>query len=437
MKPIDKTLLGTCLDGVSGAGITYASRVTRREFVRRASILSAAGIVLLSPHAWAAGGSGDRKGRLVVVFLRGAVDGLNVVVPHAEAAYYDARPTIAIGRLNSEGGVCDLDGFFGLHPALGSMLPLWNERTLAFVHACGSPDPTRSHFDAQDYMESGTPGIKSTHDGWLNRLLAQLPGGHAPTEALSLGPTLPRILSGKLPVANLPLGRAATRPMPLDRPMVETAFDRMYGGMDALSVAYREGRASRAKLMTDLQRDMADADAGAPSPQGFSDDASRLARLIRRDPSIRVAFLALGGWDTHVSQGAAQGQLAAHLAQLAAGLSGFAKALGPEYQDTVVLVISEFGRTLKENGNGGTDHGHGNVVWLMGGPVRGGKVYGRWPGLAKSALYQERDLAVATDFREPIGAVLRSHLGLTDAQVAQVFPGKPPARSWPDAIIRS
>src|SRR5215472_11027410 len=164
MKPIDKNLPGTCLDGVSGAG-TYESRVTRREFVRRASILSAAGIVLLSPHAWAASGSGDGKGRLVVVFLRGAVDGLNVVVPHAEPAYYDARPTIAIGRLNSEGGVCDLDGFFGFHPALGSLLPLWNERTLAFVHACGSPDPTRSHFDAKDYMESGTPGIKSTHDG--------------------------------------------------------------------------------------------------------------------------------------------------------------------------------------------------------------------------------------------------------------------------------
>jgi uncharacterized protein (DUF1501 family) len=217
--------------------------------------------------------------------------------------------------------------------------------------------------------------------------------------------------------------------------MVETAFDRLYGGADALSVAYREGRAARAKLMTDLQRDMAEADAGAPSPQGFSDDAGRLARLIRRDPSIRIAFLALGGWDTHVSQGAAQGQLAAHLAQLGAGLSGFAKALGPEYQDTVVLVISEFGRTVEENGNGGTDHGHGNVMWLMGGPVSGGKVYGKWPGLAKSLLYQERDLAVTTDFREPIGAVLRSHLALTDAQVAQVFPGKP--RSGPDPIVRS
>lgn len=437
MNPIDQKLLGTRSNRDFGAR-TSQSRVSRREFMHRAAILSAAGIVLLSPHAWAAGASAaDHKGRLVVVFLRGAVDGLNVVVPHAEPAYYDARPTIAIGRLNSEGGVRDLDGFFGLHPALAPLLPLWNERTLAFVHACGSSDPTRSHFDAQDYMESGTPGLKSTHDGWLNRVLAQLPGGHPPTEALSLGPTLPRILSGKLPVANLPLGRAATRPLPLDRPRVETAFDRLYGGADALSVAYRQGRAARAKLMTDLQRDMAEADAGAPSPQGFPDDTDRLAHLIRRDPSIRVAFLALGGWDTHVSQGAAQGQLAAHLAQLAAGLSGFAKALGPEYQDTAVLVISEFGRTVRENGNGGTDHGHGNVMWVMGGAVRGGKVYGRWPGLARSALYQERDLAVTTDFREPIGAVLRSHLALSDAQVAQVFPGKPAVTSWPDMIIRS
>jgi uncharacterized protein (DUF1501 family) len=262
MNPIDEKLLGTRSNRVSGAH-TSASRVSRREFMHRAAILSAAGIVLLSPHAWAAGASPDRKGRLVVVFLRGAVDGLNVVVPHAEPAYYDARPTIAMGRLNSEGGVRDLDGFFGLHPALAPMLPLWNEGTLAFVHACGSSDPTRSHFDAQDYMESGTPGIKSTHDGWLNRVLAQLPGEHPPTEALSLGPTLPRILSGKLPVANLPLGPTATRPLPLDRPMVETAFDRLYGGADALSIAYREGRAARAQLMTDLQRDMVEADAGA------------------------------------------------------------------------------------------------------------------------------------------------------------------------------
>ncbi len=415
------------------------SSLSRRAFLLRAAILSAAGIVLVSPHAWAAripGGGSDQR-RLVVVFLRGAVDGLTVVVPHAEPGYYDARPTIAIGRTGGEGGVIDLDGFFGLHPALASMMPLWKERTLAFVHACGSPDPTRSHFDAQDYMESGTPGVKTTSDGWLNRVLAQLPGAHGPTEALSMGPTLPRIMSGKMPVANMPLGRAAARPMALDRPVIEVAFDRLYTGSDPLSRAYRDGRASRKKLLADLKQDMVEADAGAPPPQEFSDDTDRLAHLIQRDPTIRVAFLALGGWDTHVSQGGAQGQLAGHLKPLADGLASFAKTLGPAYQDTVVIVISEFGRTVHENGNAGTDHGHGNVMWIMGGPVRGGDVYGRWPGLSSSALYQQRDLAVTTDFRDPIANVLRSHMGISDGQLAKVFPGAPRGTDLTAKIIRT
>ena len=207
------------------AGVTTA--ISRRAFLRRAAILSASGIVLLSPHAWAARSlDSNSKRRLIVVFLRGAVDGLNVVVPHGEPAYYDARPTIAIGRTGANDGVIDLDGHFGLHPALAPMESQWRDGTLAFVHACGSPDPTRSHFDAQDFMESGTPGIKSTQDGWLNRALAAIPGTHSPTEALSLGPTVPRILSGKVAVANIALGRAAERPMPMDRPVIEAAFDR-------------------------------------------------------------------------------------------------------------------------------------------------------------------------------------------------------------------
>src|SRR5579863_7778954 len=215
---------------------TPATALSRRAFLRRAAILSASGIVLLSPHAWAARSlDSTNKHRLIVVFLRGAVDGLNVVVPHGEPNYYDARPTIAIGQRGGEGGVLDLDGFFGLHPALEPMLPYWKNGTLGFVHACGSPDPTRSHFDAQDYMESGTPGVKSTNDGWLNRTLSVMPGNHSPTEALSLGATVPRILAGKMSVANMPLGRAAARPMPLDRPIVEASFDRMYDGSDALS----------------------------------------------------------------------------------------------------------------------------------------------------------------------------------------------------------
>jgi uncharacterized protein (DUF1501 family) len=270
--------------------------ISRRAFLRRAAILSASGIVLLSPHAWAARSiDSSGKRRLIVVFLRGAVDGLNVVVPHGEPAYYDARPTIAIGRGGASDGVIDLDGHFGLHPALAPMEGPWRDGTLAFVHACGSPDPTRSHFDAQDFMESGTPGVKSTQDGWLNRALAVIPGTRSPTEALSLGPTVPRILSGRMPVANIALGRAAERPMPMDRPIVEAAFDRMYVGNDSISRAYRDGRQARMRLMSELSQDMAAANAGAPSPTGFPDDTERLARLIARDPTIRVAFMALGG----------------------------------------------------------------------------------------------------------------------------------------------
>jgi len=425
------------LDQCAACSSVPATSLSRRAFIRRAAILSASGIVLLSPHAWAARSlDTTSKRRLIVVFLRGAVDGLNVVAPHGEPAYYDARPTIAIGRTGADGGLVDLDGHFGLHPALAPLESQWRDGTLAFVHACGSPDPTRSHFDAQDFMESGTPGIKTTQDGWLNRALAVIPGTHGPTEALSLGPTVPRILTGKLPVANIALGRAAARPMPMDRPVIEAAFDRLYAGNDSISRAYREGREARKRLMSELADDMAQANGGAPSPDGFSDDTDRLARLIERDPTIRVAFMALGGWDTHINEGAANGQLAGHLKPLGEGLASLAKRVGPSYQDTVILVISEFGRTMRENGNGGTDHGHGNVMWVMGGPVKGGKVYGKWPGLSPGSLYQERDLAVTTDFREPIAAVLRSHLQFSDAQIDRVFPGRPRPSGNVDGLIK-
>jgi len=264
-----------------------------------------------------------------------------------------------------------------------------------------------------------------------------MPGSHSPTEALSLGATLPRILAGKMAVANMQLGRAAARPMPLDRPVVEASFDRMYNGNDALSKTYREGSAARAHLMSELQQDMTEANGGAPGLQGFGDDADRFAKLIRRDPSIRIGFLALGGWDTHVNQGGASGQLAGHLKPLGEGLAHFADALGPAYGDTVVIVISEFGRTMHQNGNGGTDHGHGNVMWVMGGPVRGKKIYGRWPGLSPGELYQERDLAVTTDFRDPLATVLKSHMSLHDAQLTKVFPGQPASSGSLSGLIRT
>jgi len=404
---------------------TVGAAMNRRDFLGLSAGMS---LLPFGPAAWAATADGGPT-RLIVIFLRGAVDGLNVVVPHAERTYYEVRPTIAIGGPGTDLGTLPLDGRFGLHPALAGLLPLWNDGKLAFVHAAGSPNATRSHFDAQLFIENGTPGDSTTRDGWMNRLLAVLPAPHGPTDAVSVGPTMPQILRGSLPVTNLPLGPGAARPMPLDRPEISRAFDRLYAGNDPLSEAYRQARAARTELLGDLASEMRQADNGAPPPSGFPMEAARLAHLIRRDRNIRLAFASLGGWDTHVNQGKGKGQLANRLQPLGDGLAALAKGLGKDWDDTVVVVISEFGRTVHENGNGGTDHGHGNVVWVLGGAVRGGHVYGDWPGLAKTQLYQGRDLAVTTDYRTLFAAILERHLGLADRQLAQIFPGLPPARS--------
>jgi uncharacterized protein (DUF1501 family) len=405
----------------------------RREFLRCAAA-GALVLPLASRTAWAVRNPESNGKRLVVVFLRGAVDGLNVVAPYTDPLYAEARPTIALG---AGSGIIDLDGQFGLHPALATLAPFWNERSLAFVHAAGSPDGTRSHFDAQDYMESGTPGVKSTGDGWMNRLLATLPGTRQSTDAVAFGPTLPRILSGAQPVANVALGRAANAPSVLDRPIINAAFDQLYAGDDPLSRAYREGVATHRKVVAELQTEMMAADNGAPPPIGFDTDTRHLAQLIKQDPSIDLAFFALGGWDTHINQGAAEGQLATHLKGLGEGLAALAHDLGPAYADTVVMVISEFGRTVRENGNHGTDHGHGNVIWLMGGPIAGGKVYGAWPGLEANDLYENRDLAVTTDFRSVAAMVLANHLRRDDANMRRVFPGFAPSDTGLGGLIRA
>jgi len=375
--------------------------------------------------------------RLIVVFLRGAVDGLSVVVPYSEGAYYQQRSSIALARPGQDGGVLDLDGHFGLNPNLAPLMPLWQAGRLAFVQASGSPDPTRSHFDAQDYMESATPGRKNTPDGWLNRLLGAEPpvvmqasaGAHAGvTRGISVGATLPRIWAGPNPVANIANGARATRPTLLDRPQVSKAFDSLYSGDDAMSRAYRESQQSRAEVneaMTPaaMAQEQMVASGGAPLPNGFPDDAARLAQLMRRDPNVQIAFLALGGWDTHVNQGGAKGQLANRLQPLGQGLAELATRLGSTFDDTTILVISEFGRTVRQNGTGGTDHGHGNVMWALGGNIAGGKVHGRWPGIDASSLYEGRDLAVTTDFRQVLAGVCAYNLGLSDKQLAGVFPG--------------
>lgn len=366
---------------------------------------------------------GNGEPRMVVVFLRGAVDGLNVVVPHGDPLYYQARPSIAVARPGQANGVLDLTGYFGLHPSLQPLLPYWESGRLAFVQASGSPDGSRSHFEAQDMMETGTPGQHNTRDGWLNRVMDYLPPAESPLQAINVGSATPRILSGRNVVANLQSGRDATRPGMIDQPRWSQLFDPLYGADDALGKAYRDGMAARKQLIAEINsQEQQMANNGAPLPNGLSLDTARLGRLMRHDPRIRLAFLAVGGWDTHINQGNGTGQLAGRLSPLASGLATLAQELGPAFNDTVIVVMSEFGRTFRENGNGGTDHGHGNAMWLMGGNLRGGKIYGQWPGLNQAALNEGRDLAITTDYRAVLCALAERHMRIPDRALDKVFP---------------
>lgn len=417
----------------------------RRHFLQALGLAGTGLISSLIPvgrSAFAATGNAATQKKLVVVFLRGAVDGLSVVAPYAETDYYRYRSTIALALPGVDGGVLDLDGHFGLHPALAPLMPMWQGGKLAFVHASGSPDATRSHFDAQDYMESGTPGRKATSDGWMNRLVATLPGAASPTRAIAVGPVLPRIYAGRASVASIAQGQGATRPTLIDQPRIADAFAKLYDGDDRSSHVFRESQVARREVFASLdagsamEKEQMAANNGAPLPNGFPDDAARLARLMKSDPKIQLGFAALGGWDTHAGQGAAKGQLANRLAPLAQGLAVFADRLGTVFDDTVVVVMSEFGRTARENGNRGTDHGHGNVMWVMGGHVAGGKVHGDWPGIAEANLHEDRDLAITTDFRTVLADIAERHLALGDTQLAAMFPDRPRSGS-PVRVVRA
>lgn len=404
----------------------------RRDLLKAAAL----GSVLWFPvgrHAMAMArpGAQPAQPRLVVILLRGAMDGLSVVAPYTDPDYARARPDLALAKPGSADGLLDLDGRFGLHPALAPLMPLWQKGQLGFVQASGSHDPTRSHFDAQDYMETATPGRKTTQDGWLNRLMQAWPAspvvGTSASRAVSVGAVLPRICQGSYSIANLPSVAAVARPGVLDKPRVASAFEKLYGNDDAMGRAYREAQQARqevrASMDDDHGPDMAAVDRGAPLPNGLPDDAARLSQVMRNDPRVQMAFLALGGWDTHSGQGTVKGRLAQRLEPLGRGLAELAQGLGPVWQDTVVLVMSEFGRTVRQNGTGGTDHGHGNVMMLAGGRVHGGKVHGEWPGLESRALYEGRDLAITTDFRDIIASVMARHLSLPDTAMARVLPG--------------
>jgi uncharacterized protein (DUF1501 family) len=400
--------------------------ITRRIFLRNSTLAvvgTAAVPSFLTRAAFGAVENGGRTKRLVVIFQRGAADGLNIVVPHAEQQYYAMRPSINIPKKS----VLDLNGFFGLHPAMSPFLPLWQQRHLAIVHAAGSPDTTRSHFDAQDFMETGTPGVKATDDGWLNRSLHNLPSTPPPTSpfrAIALGPSLPRILSGAEPavamnnINDFAVGGKNPKASP-----AATAFEAMYDhSSDSVLHGTGEETFDAVKMLKTADPGKYTPAPGVNYPKGrFGDSLRQLAQLIKANLGVQVAFADIGGWDHHVNEGAAEGQLANVLGDFSQALAAFWSDLGDLGEDTVVVTMSEFGRTARENGNRGTDHGHANVMFVLGGPVKGGKVYGRWPGLEQSQLYEGRDLALTTDFRQVIGEAVARHMG--NKNLANVFPG--------------
>ncbi len=378
----------------------------------------------LARTAFAAGRSGRPK-QLIAIFQRGAVDGLSVVVPFGEGEYYRARPSIAIAKPGSgDGTAIDLDGFFGFNPRLQPLKPLWDARQLAIVHACGSPDSTRSHFDAQDYMETATPGVKSTSDGWLNRYLqARRDEQATPFRAVALAQQLPRMLQGRAPaLAVNQLGQFGIR-AGQSSDAVGASFEAEYAAAaDTMLTGTGREAFNAIKMLKAADPSKYQPANGAEYPRSpFGQALKQIAQLTKSNVGLEVAFADIGGWDTHVRQGAAQGQLAGRLDDFARAIAALVADLGDRMEDTVVLTMSEFGRAVNENGNGGTDHGHGNAMMVIGGGVRGAHVYGKWPGLAADRRYDGRDLAVTTDFRDVFGEIVTRHLGVADTR--PIFPG--------------
>jgi uncharacterized protein (DUF1501 family) len=400
--------------------------ISRRYFLKGGGIamLGMASLPAFLQRAVAETAAGPNKKKMVVLFQRGAMDGLNVVVPFAEPNYYRLRPTIAIPQ-PSRGGAdaaIDLDGFFGLHPSLQPLQPLFQSNQLAIVQAVGSPDPSRSHFDAQDFMESGTPGVKSTDDGWLNRALQFAPEPEAsPFRAVAFGPYLPRTLQGAAPAVAIP--DLDQFKMYGPQQTVEGGFEAMYA--QTVDRAMRGVGTETFEAVDQLKKinpASYQPENGAQYPTSrFGKSLMEIAELFKADVGLEVAFLDSGGWDHHVNEGGVQGQLSNLLRDLGQGIAAFHQDMGDRMGDVVFVSMSEFGRTAHENGNRGTDHGHANCMFVLGGGIKGGKVYTKWPGMEDAQLHDGRDLAVTTDYRSILGEIMTKHLG--QSKLGPVFPG--------------
>ena len=397
--------------------------ISRRIFIRNGGLaLVSLGFApsFLTRTVNAAGAA--RQKVLVAIFQRGAVDGLNMVVPYGERDYYASRPSIAIPRPGAgDGSAIDLDGFFAFHPRLAPLQQLYARRELAVVHACGSPDSTRSHFDAQDYMETATPGRKSTQDGWLNRYLqAKHAEAQSSFRAVSLTSQLPRMLQGReAALAMNQIGQFGIRGS--DR--MSASFESQYAGASdsVLGGTGREAFDAIKTLRAAMPQQYQPANGAVYPRSPFGQSMLQIGQLVKANLGLEIAFTEVGGWDNHVNQGASIGQLATRLDDFGRGIAALVADLGDRMSDVVILTMSEFGRAVAENGNRGTDHGHGNAMMAIGGGVKGGKVYGKWPGLKADQRYEGRDLAITTDFRDVFAEVVVRHLGIGDP--APIFPG--------------
>ena len=401
-------------------------KISRRYFLKSGGVamMGMASLPAFLARAVAATPAANNKKKMVVLFQRGAMDGLNVVVPFGEPNYYQLRPTIAVPepRRGNRDAAIDLDGFFGLHPSLDRLHPLFENGQLAIVQAVGSPDPTRSHFEAQDFMESGTPGMKATGDGWLNRALQVTPEERlSPIRAVAFGPYLPRTLQGRVPAVAIPDLKQFKMYGPEET--AEGGFEAMYAhALDRALHGVGQETFEAIDQLRKINPDTYEPENGAQYPTSrFGRSLAEIAELFKADLGLEVAFLDSGGWDHHVNEGGVQGQLSNLLRDLGQGAAAFHQDMGDRMEDVVFVSMSEFGRTAHENGNRGTDHGHANCMFLMGGGIKGGKVYTRWPGMGEGQLHDGRDLAVTTDYRSVLGEVISLHLG--DRMLDKVFPG--------------
>lgn len=407
--------------------------LTRRVFIKSSGLALVSFAVppsFLKRTAMAQSTRGTDRPIIIAIFQRGAADGISMVVPFGDEGYRGGRPQIAIpepGKSGNQDAAIDLDGFFGLHPALSPFKPIYEAGHLAIVHAVGSPDSTRSHFDAQDYMETATPGRKSTPDGWLNRYMQiKKDAKVTPFRAVAFSPNLPRALMGRAPALAMTNisdfgvrgGQAGGQ--------VAKGFEALYSQAsgDLLYGAGRESFEAVKMLKSANPRQYQPANGAGYPRSPFGQSLLQIAQLIKADVGVEVAFTDSGGWDTHANQGASRGQLANRLQDFAQGIAALYRDLGDRMSNVVILTMTEFGRTIRQNGSGGTDHGHASCLFALGGPVKGGKVYGKWPGLAADQLFEGRDLALTTDFRDVFGEVAARHMRAKNLK--PIFPGFDP-----------